>query len=51
MLRVLVIFLWLICIVVAIVATVQADWIAAIFWWAVVILTYRYDRKRSHNAR
>lgn len=31
------IFLWLICVVVAVTATVTAQWVAAIFWWAVVV--------------
>jgi membrane protein implicated in regulation of membrane protease activity len=48
----LVVFLWLLCIVVAIVATVllitgspDGTWAAAIFWWAVVGVSFYLHRK------
>lgn len=58
LLRGLVIFLWLICVVVAVTATVQvavgaADgtWVAVAFWWVVVVVLYRLDYKNRKAAR
>lgn len=58
MLRALIIFLWLICIAVAMVATFQlaigmldGTWGAVIFWWAVVVVAFWYDRKHKVEAK
>lgn len=58
LLRGLIILMWLICIAVAMVATFMSaiampgySWWGAAFWWAVVVLTFRYDHKHKAEVK
>lgn len=51
LLRALIIILWFCCIVFAITAFAMSEWVAGMFWWFTVVITYLMDRKRRKETK